>query len=263
MTEPALIIEQNANNVVTLKLNRPNKHNAFDDSIIQEISDTLEDLKEKDIRLLILTGEGKSFSAGADLNWMRRMKEYTQEENYQDSKALLHMLERLINFPAPTLAVINGSAFGGGVGLIACCDIAISNQDAKFSFSEAKLGLIPAVISSYVIKAIGLRQSKKLFLTAELFSAQQAKDYGLIHEVCEKDKLDATRAKYEKLILSNGPNALREVKEIIQLNERTCEVDIHDLMVERIANIRIGDEAQEGLTAFLDKRKPNWTQNND
>lgn len=263
MTESALIIERNSHDVVTLKLNRPNKHNAFDDALITELSNTLESLEDEDIRLLILTGEGKSFSAGADLNWMKRMKDYSEEENYQDSKALMYMLERLINFPSPTLAVVNGSAFGGGVGLVACCDIAISSNKALFSFSEAKLGLIPAVISPYIIKAIGLRQSKKLFLTAELFDAQAALDLGLLHETCDADDLDAVTQKYVNMILGNGPNALREVKEIIQLNEKTCEVDIHDLMVERIASIRVGEEAQEGLDAFLNKRKATWIQSND
>lgn len=258
MAESPLLIHKGENQVVTLTLNRPAKHNAFDDALINEISESLEQLNQEDVRLLVLTGEGKSFSAGADLNWMKRMKTYTEEENYQDSKALMCMLERLANFPSPTLAVVNGSAFGGGVGLIACCDMAISVESALFSFAEARLGLIPAVISPYIIKAIGIRQSKKLFLTGEQFNAEQAKSYGLIHDICKADDLTLIRQHYEAMILGNGPNALQEIKEIIHLNERTCEVDIHNLMVERIAAIRVGDEAQEGLSAFLEKRKAIW-----
>ena len=258
MEQDELRIERE-HDCVQLRLNRPERHNAFDDSLMKQIYNALETLKkDPTIRLLTISATGQSFSAGADLDWMRRVKNYSPEENYQDSKLLRYLLSSLANFPSPTLALVNGSAFGGGIGLIACCDIAISVDTAQFCFSEAKLGLVPALISPYIIRAIGLRQAQKLFLTAETFSAAQAVQYGLIHSCCAATELEACYRTYREFIFKNGPNALREIKNLIQLHERTPDMDIHDLMVERITAIRSSPEAQAGLSAFLEKRPISW-----
>lgn len=257
----ALKIIQDKPGVVELRLNQPEIHNAFDDKLIQALFDALQTHKgNPNLMLMVISAEGKSFSAGADLNWMKRMKDYSVEENYQDAKALSDMLESLANYPVPTMALVNGSAYGGGIGLIACCDIAIAVDTAEFAFTEARLGLIPAVISPFIIKAMGLRQTQRYFLTAERFNAHEAQQNGLLHHLCPAGKLNDAFDQYVKLLSKNGPRALTEIKSIIELNDKTREIDIHNLMVEKIASIRISPEGQEGLSAFLEKRKPSWQQ---
>ncbi len=193
-----LITSFAAEAVFTITLNRPDVHNAFDDQLIAELTQTLHTAAENPkVRVVVLTGAGKSFSAGADLNWMRRMAIYTEEENYHDAMALGELMVTLNRLPKPTIARVNGAAYGGGVGLIACCDIAVGVSEAQFALTEVKLGLIPAVISPYVVAAIGEKKSRRYFLTGERFSAEQAKTLGLLNEVVAADELD-TRGKSDR-----------------------------------------------------------------
>jgi methylglutaconyl-CoA hydratase len=244
----------------TISLSRPDIHNAFDDQLIVELTQTLETAgTDKSIRVVVLTGEGKSFSAGADLNWMRRMAAFTEEENYHDAMALGELMLTLNRLPKPTIARVNGAAYGGGVGLIACCDIAIAVDDAQFALTEVKLGLIPAVISPYVVAAIGEKNARRYFLTGERFSAADAVDIGLLNSCVPADELDRTVQKMIDLLLAAGPIAQAEAKDLIaSVAHRPPTDSVVADTAERIAHIRISPEGQEGLSAFLEKRSPDW-----
>lgn len=248
--------------VFTITLNRPDIHNAFDDKLIAELTQTLHTAAQNpDVRVVVLTGTGKSFSAGADLNWMRRMAAYTEEENYHDAMALGELMVTLNRLPKPTIARVNGAAYGGGVGLIACCDIAIGASEAQFALSEVKLGLIPAVISPYVVAAIGEKQSRRYFLTGERFSAAEAMALGLLNEVVSAEQLDMAVNRVAAVLLEAGPVAQAEAKDLItSVAHRPVTDSLIADTAERIAHVRISPEGQEGLAAFLDKRKPNWTR---
>ena len=246
--------------VATLTMNRPEVHNAFDDALIAALTEELRRLGgDERVRVVVLAGAGKSFSAGADLNWMRRMAGYSRAENYEDSMNLALLMATLNGLRKPTVARVHGAAFGGGVGLVACCDIAVASEAAAFCFSEAKLGLIPAAISPYVVNAIGERHARRYFLTAERFDAEEARRIGLVHEVAAPEELDARVEAVCQALLQNGPRAMAEAK---QLAQDVARGRIDQYMVEdtarRIADIRVSEEGQEGLSAFLEKRKPGW-----
>jgi len=249
---------ENGTHIITL--NKPEIHNAFDEILITELTSSLKIINESPTtRLLILRANGKSFSAGADLNWMRKMAGYSRQQNLQDSLKLAELMSVLHSMKCPTIASVQGAAFGGGVGLIACCDIAIATEDAIFCLSEVKLGLIPAVISPYVIKAIGERTAKRYFITAERFSAEQAKQFGLISEIVRADELQSKVSSIEQSIIKNGPESVLFAKALIHdVAGRDIDAPLISMTAHRIADVRASNQGTEGVSAFLDKRQPNW-----
>ena len=246
--------------IATITLNRPEKHNAFDDALIAELDRALERVADDaDVRLLVLAAVGKSFSAGADLNWMRRMADYTEEENFNDAMRLADMLRRLDELRKPTIARVQGHAFGGGVGLVACCDIAVAAEPAKFCLSEVRLGLMPSIISPFVVRAISAREARRYFQTAERFDAGEACRIGLVHRVVSPASLDDAVGAIIDNLLQGGPQAQAATKEFIALNHQTpINKELLRDAARRIANLRASDEGREGVSAFLDKRKPKW-----
>ena len=256
----ALLTKIDEKNIATITLNRPLIHNAIDDQQIHELMNALRDLEQKpQVRAVLLTAAGPSFCAGADLQWMKRMAAASQDENLRDAEQLAGMLRRLNIFPRPTVALVQGSAFGGGVGLLAACDVAIASEGATFSMSEVKLGLIPAVISPYVIAAMGARAARRYFLTGERFSAEEALRLGLVHETVPGDHLLRAGDRVIVALLEGGPRAHVEVKRLIfDVTGKPIEPAVIDETTRRIAAIRASPEGREGVTAFLDKRKPNW-----
>jgi methylglutaconyl-CoA hydratase len=248
--------------VATLSLDRPQVHNAFDDTLIAETTAALESLAaDASLRALVLTGTGATFSAGADLNWMRRMATASAEENRDDALRLAKLLRVLQFFPKPTLARINGSAYGGGVGLIACCDIAIGVEGAKFSLSEVKLGLVPAAIGPYVVQALGPRQARRLFVSAEIFDAAEAARIGLLHHCVPADRLDDAVDRQLHYLAKGGPSAQHEAKLLaLRTSGMTAEsaVRIDTENAALIARLRVSPEGQQGLSAFLEKHSPPW-----
>lgn len=259
----AILCSVDDRGVATVTLNRPEIHNAFDDTVIAELSETFSRLADDSaVRAMVLAATGKSFSAGADLNWMRRMADYDYEQNRRDAALLADMLRRLNTLPMVTLARVQGAAFGGGVGLVSCCDIAVAAPEATFCLSEVKVGLIPATISPYVINAIGERAARRYFTTAEVIDAQQARNLGLVGELVEDAaQLDAAVARILKAVLRNGPKAIAKAKGLVlDYANRRIDGSLIDDSSDRIAATRTSDEGQEGLSAFLEKRKPNWIQ---
>ena len=257
---PGFHLVTDARGIATLTLDRAEKHNAFDDALIAELIQVLKEVAQDDaVRILLLRASGKSFSAGADLNWMRRMADYDDAQNHADAMQLAELMQRLNNLPKPTIAQVQGAAFGGGVGLVACCDIAIASEQALFCLSEVKLGLIPGVISPYVIQAIGTRAARRYMLSAERFDARQACQLGLVHEVVASAELDARVEDLVKVLLANGPAALTAAKDLIlTLSGRPIDDAVIEETARRIASIRASAEGREGLNAFLEKRNPSW-----
>ena len=249
--------------VAQLVLNNPSKHNAFGDTTIALLLEKLAQVNaDPAVRALYLSSTGKSFSAGADLAWMKRMATLNYEQNLEDAKQLARLMETLNTLRVPTIAKVQGPAFGGAIGLIACCDIAIASKSASFCLSEVKLGLSPATISPYVIAAIGARRCRQLFLTAQLFDATQAADWGLVHEVVDADSLDAAVNDSVQAILRNGPKACEASKQLIrQVTESDLGTDAQHNTAGIIARLRVSDEGQEGLSAFFEKRQPKWQIN--
>jgi methylglutaconyl-CoA hydratase len=246
--------------VAQLVLNRPDVHNAFDDCMIGELIQALDAFAvNPQLRVLLLRSNGKNFSAGADLGWMRSMADKNYAENLQDAGELAKLMQKLDTFPAPTLALVQGAAFGGAVGLVACCDIAMASDKASFCLSEVKIGLIPAVISPYVVRAIGERASRRYLLSAERFFAAEALQLGLLHQVVSEDELHGVSDAMVQTLLANSPAAVRAAKALIftVANQPTTQVLI-DETSRRIAAIRVSKEGQEGLSAFLQKRTPAW-----
>lgn len=244
-----------------LVLNRPEVHNAFNSVMIRELTLALREIKSRsDLRVLILTGEGKSFCAGADLNWMREIINYSFEENLQESRELAELMSQLDQLPLPTIARINGATIGGGNGFHAACDIAIASEEAVFSLSEVKIGLIPAVISPYVIRRIGESRARQYFLTGERFSAKKAEEIGLIHKIVPAAGLDEAVDETVKLLLTSGPAAIMRSKELIQKVPLMSIEEAKEYTAKVIAELRISPEGQEGMAAFLEKRKPRWAQ---
>ncbi|MGH8183373.1 MAG: enoyl-CoA hydratase-related protein [Rhodanobacteraceae bacterium] len=248
----------------TLTLNRPQVHNAFDDALIAEVTAALESLaNDASLRILVVTGAGATFSAGADLNWMRRMAKASADDNRDDALRLATLLRTLQFFPKPTLTRVNGSAYGGGVGLIACCDIAIGVAGAKFALSEVKLGLVPATIAPYVVQAIGPRQARRLFVSAEIFDAAEAARIGLLHQCVAADQLDEAVDRQLHFLAKGGPIAQHEAKQLAlrtagMTRESMERIDAEN--AELIARLRVSPEGQQGLAEFLDKRPPQWVK---
>jgi methylglutaconyl-CoA hydratase len=256
---PTLLTYLDARGVATLTLNRPDVHNAFDDVLIEELNTAIDHYaKHPDVRLLVLKSEGKSFSAGADLGWMKRMVSFSQAENLADSQKLERLMSSLYHFPKPTLCIVQGAAFGGAVGLVSCCDIALASDKASFSLSEAKLGLAPAVISPYVITTIGVRQAARYFLTAERFSAEQALNLGLVHEIAHAESLSDKANEMILTLLNNGPIALMACKALLRKISPADSPEIREYTTTLIAHLRTSHEGQEGLSAFFEKRPPSW-----
>jgi methylglutaconyl-CoA hydratase len=248
--------------VVTLTLDRPEARNAFSAELMRAIAATLEDLRDDDaVRAVVLTGEGSAFSAGADLNWMSSLKDNTFEENVEDSRHFERMLRVVNDFPAPTLARVNGHAIGGAAGLLACVDVAVAVRGAKIGFSEARLGLAPAMISAYVQQRIGTGHARRYFLSGELFDTDRAFAIGLVHEVCDPDDLDATFTRVLGEMLKAGPQAQRETKRMIAAVDEAGSLDASEqLRLETIARLRFSEEGQAGMAAFFDKQPPPWAR---
>ncbi len=248
--------------LATVKLNRPDVHNAFNNELIADLTDAFTKLQDfDDIRVIVLTGEGKSFCAGADLNWMKSVVDYSFDENYEESYKLAKLMHLIFTHPKPVIARVNGAAIGGGVGLMSVCDILVASERAKFGLSEVRLGLVPAAISPYVISRIGESNARELFVTGERISAKYAREIGLVNKVVTHESLDSAVRGYTDLIKNNGPQAVKTVKNMIYkvIHELDNE-EIMEYTAKLIANLRISDEGQEGMNAFLEKRKPNWTK---
>jgi methylglutaconyl-CoA hydratase len=246
--------------VARVWLDRPEIRNAFDDALIAALTQTLRELDaDAGVRAVVLGGNGPAFCAGADLNWMKRMAGYGYQQNLADAQALAGMLKTLDRMAKPTIARVHGPAFAGGVGLVAACDIAVGTPEAKFCLSEAKLGLSPATISPYVVRAMGERMARRYFLTAEVFDGIEAQRIGLLSKVSPSERLDGEIEEMLKHLLQGGPQALHEIKDLIS---RVSSGPVSDAMIEdtaqRIAEIRVSPEGREGIASFLEKRKPSW-----
>jgi methylglutaconyl-CoA hydratase len=231
----------------------------MNEPLMRELTDCFTSIQnDPDIRTIILTGEGKSFCAGADLNWMKSMVTYTKQENIRDSKLLLNLYDAIYNCPKPVIGRINGHAFGGGLGLIAVCDLTIGIPNCKFAFSEAKLGIIPSVISTFVAPRMTLAAMRRYFITGERFDTTTAHSLGIIDILTETEKLDTTIQKYIDILNTSGPTAIHESKKLLQ-NLQTMDTTTYKKhTVEKIAELRVAPEGQEGINAFLEKRKPTW-----
>ena len=257
------VLIQSRGAIATVTLNRPEVRNAFNDEVIAEITAAFHDAASRaEVRVVVLAAEGPAFCAGADLNWMRRMADYSRAENLADAGALAEMLRVVYECPKPTIARIQGDVVAGGMGLVAACDMAVSVDTAHFCLSEVKLGLIPATISPYVIRAMGTRAAHRYFLTAERFDAREAHRIGLVHEVVGADQLDAKVAELTQALVTASPNAVRSCKTLVQeVAGREISAPLIARTVEGIADIRTSSEGREGVQSFLQKRKPSWLMN--
>lgn len=247
--------------VASITLNRPEVHNAFDDNIINSLIGALDELENnQDVRVLVLKSNGKNFSAGADLNWMRAMAGNSYEDNLKDAGLLSSLMSKLDNFPRPTLVLVQGAAFAGAMGLVSCCDIAIATEKSSFCLSETKIGLIPAAISPYVMRAIGEKNCRRYFLSAERFFADEAHRIGLVNTVvADNDALAEEGEKMLGILLNNSPLAMTAAKSLIKaIAEKEINDELGAETTRRIAEIRVSPEGQEGIKSFLEKRKPNW-----
>jgi methylglutaconyl-CoA hydratase len=256
----SLLVESKGG-VTTLTLNRPEVHNAFDETLIADLTTAFTAAaNDASVRAVVLRANGKSFSAGADLNWMKRMAGFSEAENLADAKRLAELLRVIDTCPKPTIARVHGPAFAGATGLIACCDLAVAVTEAEFAVTEVRLGLIPAVISPYLIRAMGARQARRWFLTAERFSAEQALAMNLVHEVVSADELDPCVDHWLDAIRKAGPNALAAAKALVRAVDQSPDAAIIEDTAKRIAGIRASAEGKEGVASFLEKRKPGWVQ---
>lgn len=252
--------------VAIITLNRPDKHNAFDALMIDALTDTLKTLeRDRKLRVVMLTGAGGTFCAGADVSATRAIARAGERDNVQDAMRLGELLATLSALSRPTVARVNGNAFGGGVGLVACCDIAIASSTARFAFTEVLFGIVPAMISPYVVAAIGARQARRYLLTAESIPAEEARRIGLIHEVAAAEGLDAAINAVVASLLKGGPEAQREAKELIRevRNSAAPDQQARHSTAQRLARLRASEEGQEGLSAFLEKRSPRWSSKPD
>lgn len=256
----SLLVESKGG-VTTLTLNRPEVHNAFDETLIGDLTAAFTAAaNDPSVRAVVLRANGKSFSAGADLNWMKRMAAFSEAENLADAKRLAELLRVIDTCPKPTIARVHGHAFAGATGLIACCDLAVAVTEAEFAVTEVRLGLIPAVISPYLIRAMGARQARRWFLTAERFSAEQALAMNLVHEVVGADELDPCVEHWLDAIRKAGPNALAAAKALVRAVDQSPGTALIEDTAQRIAGIRASAEGKEGVASFLEKRKPGWVQ---
>lgn len=262
MKDQLLLTAVDSRGVARLTMNRPQLKNAFNEELIGEIAGAMGRLNaDQGVRAIVLTGAGEAFSAGGDLNMMRRAGEASAAENKDDARRLAHMLHAIYASPKPTIALVNGAAMGGGVGLVAACDIAIAADTAYFALSEVRLGLVPAVISPFVIEAIGPRQARRYFLTGERFDAETARRIGLVHMAAMSAQLEATLDGVLSQLLSCGPAAQHEAKDLIRaVAARPITDSLMEETAGRIARLRASPEGKEGITAFLEKRKPNWVK---
>lgn len=249
-----------ANAVATVTLDRPEVRNAFNDELIGKLAAAFRELGARDdVRCIVLAGRGDAFCAGADLHWMKRMADFSREENLADAGALADMLRTIYECPKPTIAKVQGDVYAGGTGLVAACDIAIALETAHFCLSETRLGLIPATISPYVIRAMGARAAHRYFLTAERFTAQEALRIGLLHDVVSGGHLDAKVAEITDALVAAGPAAVRACKKLVQdVAGQAVTPELVRRTVEGIADIRASAEGREGVRSFLEKRKPSW-----
>jgi methylglutaconyl-CoA hydratase len=243
--------------VATLSLNRPEVRNAFNGELITKFTSILEEISE-DVRVLILKGEGKAFCAGADLEWMRSMAEYSQEQNIEDSTGLSRLMSSLDACPVPVVGRIHGAAMAGATGLVSCCDYAVAGESTIFAFTETRLGLVPAVISPFVIRKVGYSFARAMFLTADRFDAKRAYEVGLVHRVVSDDQLDDAVDEVVESLLQAGPQALREARALVDRVWGRSPEEVADYTVETIARMRVSEEGQEGVASFLEKRPPNW-----
>ena len=258
----SVLTDVDARGVATVTLNRPEKHNAFDAPMIGALTDTLKTLdRDRGVRVVLLTGAGSSFCAGADLAAMRSIAQASERDNVQDAMRLGDLLATLNGMAKPTIARVNGNAFGGGVGLVACCDIVIASIDARLALTEVRFGIVPAMISPYLVAAIGARQARRYMLTAESISAEAAQRIGLVHEFASVEALDASVSRVIESLLKGGPQAQREAKELIRevRNLATLDEQARHATAQRLARLRASEEGQEGLSAFLEKRAARWT----
>jgi methylglutaconyl-CoA hydratase len=246
--------------VVTLTFDRPDVRNAFDAELMRSLTDAVRDLGEDpSVRVIVLTGAGRVFSAGADLAWMGAMAGYSFEENVADSRGFEAMLRTVHDAPVPVVARVNGHALGGAAGLLGCVDVAVAVRSARFGFTEARLGLAPAMISAYVQPRIGVAAARRYFLTGERFDAERAQALGLVHEVCDDEALDATVDRIVDDLLVAGPQAQRAIKPLIQAVAAAADPDTTEqLRLELISRLRVSEEGQEGLAAFFEHRRPRW-----
>ena len=246
--------------VAWVALNRPDVRNAFNEVMIEDLIRVLEKVERDDaVRVLVLTGNGTSFCSGADLNWMKKMKGFTVEENYRDAMRLAELMFKLYNLPKPTIARVNGASIGGSNGLVAACDIVIASHRAEFSLSEVKIGLVPACIGPYLVKRIGEAACRDLFLTGRRISADQAMHLGLVNDVVTHENLDVRLQEKIGNLLTSGPHALATSKELLSRVGAMPLTEAKEYTARMIAELRCGEEAQEGMTAFLEKRPPRWT----
>ncbi|MGD2295340.1 MAG: enoyl-CoA hydratase/isomerase family protein [Candidatus Aminicenantes bacterium] len=247
--------------VARLVFNRPDVHNAFNADVISEMTDAVDRLsQDESVRVIVLTGKGKSFCAGADLNWLREIIDYSYEQNLAESRALAEVLHRIFLVPKPTIAMVNGSAIGGGTGFLSACDIAVAAEEAIFGLSEVKIGLVPAAISPYVIRKLGESRAREYFLTGRRIPALKAKEIGLINEVVPRAELRKTVDRLIALLLTSGPEAIASCKELIFNVPYMSMEEAKEYTAKMIAGLRISEEGQEGMAAFLEKRKPKWVQ---
>lgn len=245
--------------VLWITLNRPDIHNAFNSETILELTDVFDGVKrDNSVRVVVLTGEGKSFCAGADINWLREIVDYSFDQNLEESLQLAEVLFKIYTLPKPTIAMVNGAAIGGGTGFLSVCDIAVAAEEAKFGLSEVQIGLVPAAISPYVVRKIGESKAREYFLSGKRISAQKAAEIGLINEVVSKDNLKKRVEELIEQLLASGPEAIASCKELILNVPRMSLEDVKEYTARMIANLRISEEGQEGMSAFLEKRKPRW-----
>jgi methylglutaconyl-CoA hydratase len=253
------LVYSKKDDVATVILNRPDVHNAMNDVLMNELTRCFSQLSRDDsLTAVILTGNGKSFCAGADLTWMKNMVNFSKEENKKDSRFLLDMYETIFSCPKPVIGRINGHAFGGGIGLLAVCDITITVPEMKFAFSEVKLGIIPAVISTFVARRMKPADMRRLFITGERFDSMIAHEIGLVDLVVPPEKLDDAANSCVEQVRSSGPKAIKEIKHLIDNLIKKDVEKYKEFTVEKISELRVSPEGQEGINAFLEKRKPNW-----
>lgn len=247
--------------IVLISLNRPEVHNAFNSTMLSELDDAFERIKaDKSVRVVMIRGEGKSFCAGADINWLREIIHYSFEQNLEESLLLAELLHKIFTLPKPTVAMVNGTAIGGGTGFISACDIAVASEEAIFGLSEVKIGLVPAAISPYVIRRIGESRAREYFLTGKRISARKALDIGLVNEVVPHEELEDKVKEIIQALLSSGPEALASCKELIQKVPLMSFEEAKTFTARMIATLRVSKEGQEGMTAFLEKRNPLWAK---
>ena len=260
MTADPVLVEQSPDGVATVTLNRPDMHNALDETLIRDLTRSFDMLgSDPSCRMALLKANGPSFCAGADINWMMRTAQYSPEQNNAEAQNLALMMKTLNDFPKPLVALVQGATVGGGVGIVACCDIVVASDAASFRLSEVKLGIVPAVISPYVVRAIGVRACRRYFLTAEPFNATEAKNLGLIHELVPDRMMSAAAAKLVERLSAGGPKAQAAVKDLLRRVETgPIDDEVIGFTTELIARLRASPEGREGLAAFLEKRNPKW-----